>query len=138
MKGNILNFTAENAVPAFRFAKVGTADGNVKLAAAGDAVLGVSTDINSAEGRPCDVQFDGIAKIELGGSVTFGDKLASDANGKAVAATSGEIGGIALDSGVSGDFIRVKLVTLNVPAPAQESAGGNDSGNGGETTGQGG
>lgn len=136
MKGNILNFTAENAVPAFRFAKVGTADGNVKLAAAGDAVLGVSTDINSVEGRPCDVQFDGIAKIELGGSVTFGDKLASDANGKAVAATDGEIGGIALDSGVSGDFIRVKLVTLYVPAAAQESPA--EGGNGGETTGQGG
>ena len=135
MKGNILNFTAENAVPAFRFAKVGTSDGHVKLAGAGDSCLGVSTDINSDEGRPCDVQFDGIAKIELGGSVSFGDKLASDANGKAVAATSGEIAGIALDSGASGDFIRVKLVSFNVPAAQTSSS---ESGNGGETTGQGG
>lgn len=115
MKGNILNFTAENAVPAFRFAKVGTADGNVKLAAAGDAVLGVSTDINSAEGRPCDVQLDGIAKVELGGSVSFGDAVEPDSDGKAVTASATPGCAVALDSGVSGDFIRIKLDGIGVP-----------------------
>ena len=39
MKGNILNFTAESAVHAFRFAKIGTAEGKVKEATAGSVVV---------------------------------------------------------------------------------------------------
>lgn len=109
MKGNILNFTAENAVPAFRFAMVGSADGNVKLATAGAACIGASTDIDVDTGHPCDVQLDGIAKVECGGAVAFGAKISADADGKAVTAGEGEVAGIALDSGAAGDIIRVKL-----------------------------
>lgn len=142
MKGNVLNFTAEAAVPAFRFAKAGTTEGNVKLAGAGDTALGVTGELDSAEGRRCDVQLDGIAEVECGGSVTFGAKLASDANGKAVAAESGEYLGIALEGGASGDVIRVKLSGGYVaPAAQAEAPASSDSGNetpaGGETTGQG-
>ena len=109
MKGNILGFTAEDAVPAFRFAKAGTADGKVKLAGAGDACLGVTTDVDSADGRPCDVQLDGIALVECGGSVSFGAAVESDANGKAVTASATPGFATALESGASGDIIGVKV-----------------------------
>lgn len=115
MKGNILGFTAEDAVPAFRFAKAGTADGKVKLAGAGDACLGVTTDVDSDDGRPCDVQLDGIALVECGGSVSFGAAVESDANGKAVTASATPGFATALESGASGDIIRVKLDGVGVP-----------------------
>ena len=115
MKGNILGFTAEDAVPAFRFAKAGTADGKVKLAGAGDACLGVTTDVDSADGRPCDVQLDGIALVECGGSVSFGAAVESDANGKAVTASATPGFATALESGASGDIIRVKIDGVGVP-----------------------
>ena len=123
MKGNVLNFTAETAVPAFRFAKAGTAEGKVKLATAGDLALGVSTAVASAEGRPCDVQLDGIARVEAGGSIAYGAKVVSDANGKAVTIESGDVLGIALEAGSSGDIIRVKLCGGYVPAAAQSGNG---------------
>ena len=151
MKGNVLNFTAETAVPAFRFAKAGTTEGNVKLAGAGETALGATGELDTAEGCRCDVQLDGIAEVECGGSVTFGAKLASDANGKAVAAESGEYLGIALEGGASGDIIRVKLSggyvapaqaessdSSETPAGGDNSNSGGDDSNAGETTGQGG
>lgn len=151
MKGNVLNFTAEAAVPAFRFAKTGTTEGNVKLAGAGETALGATGELDTAEGCRCDVQLDGIAEVECGGSVTFGAKIASDANGKAVAAESGEYLGIALEGGASGDIIRVKLSggyvapaqaessdSSETPAGGDNSNSGGDDSNAGETTGQGG
>lgn len=137
MKGNVLNFTAETAVPAFRFAKAGSTKGKVKLAGADETAIGIAGELDSAEGCRCDVQLDGIADVECGGSVTFGAKIASDADGKAVAAESGEYLGIALEGGVSGDIIRVKLSGGYV-APAQaESSDFSETPADGETTGQG-
>lgn len=136
MKGKVLNFTAETAVPAFRFAKAGTTEGNVKLAGAGETALGTTGELDTAEGCRCDVQLDGIAEVECGGSVSFGAKIASDADGKAVAAESGEYLGIALEGGVSGDIIRIKLSGGYVAATAQaETSESNASDS--ETTGQG-
>jgi len=114
--GNILNFTAESAVPAFRFVSVGSADGNVKLAGAGEACLGVSTDIDTAIGHPCDVQLDGVVRLIAGGNVSFGAAVAPDANGKAVVAEEGDTYGIALESGVAGDTIRVKICNGSIAA----------------------
>lgn len=118
--GNILNFTAESAVPAFRFVSVGSADGNVKLAGAGKACLGVSTDIDTAIGHPCDVQLDGVVRLIAGGNISFGAAVAPDASGCAVVAESGNTYGIALESGVSGDTIRVKLCNGSVSTPASD------------------
>lgn len=108
MKGNILNFTAETAVPAFRFVKAGEAQGNVKLAGSGDAVLGVSMDVDVTEGNRVDVQHDGIGHVELGADVTYGQALASDAEGRGVPA-EGASGIVALDSGSEGDVVRIKV-----------------------------
>lgn len=108
MKGNILNFTAETAVPAFRFVKAGEAQGNVKLAGSGDAVLGVSMDVDVKEGNRVDVQHDGIGHVELGADVTYGQALSSDAEGRGVLA-EGASGIVALDSGTEGDVVRIKV-----------------------------
>lgn len=108
MKGNILNFTAETAVPAFRFVKAGEAQGNVKLAGSGDAVLGVSMDVDVMEGNRVDVQHDGIGHVELGADVTYGQALSSDAEGRGIPA-EGASGIVALDSGSEGDVVRIKV-----------------------------
>lgn len=54
----------------------------------------------------------GESKAKLGGTVTQGDKLTSDSNGKAVATTTDtdHYGAIALASGVLNDVIPVKVV----------------------------
>ena len=60
--------------------------------------------------------------LELGGSVTRGDRLKADANGKGVTcATSGAVqncGAIALESGSSGDLRRVQVLLDTLPATA--------------------
>ena len=114
MKDNILNFTAESAVPAFRFVVAGSSEGSVKPAAAGADALGVSSDMEASAGGSCDVQLDGVTQIELGGTVAFGGKIASDATGKGVACVSGNYSAVALDSGVTGDLIRIKIVSGTV------------------------
>jgi hypothetical protein len=50
--------------------------------------------------------------LTLGGSVTKGDRLKSDANGQGVTTTSAndEVGAIAQANGVSGDMIPVQIV----------------------------
>lgn len=137
MKGNILNFTAETAVPAFRFVKAGEAQGNVKLAGSGDAVLGVSMDVDVKEGNRVDVQHDGIGHVELGADVTYGQALSSDAEGRGIPA-EGASGIVALDSGTEGDVVRIKVDCAGSSATASAGdetpstgddtpAGGNDA-----------
>jgi hypothetical protein len=49
--------------------------------------------------------------LELGGTVTRGDYLASDTNGKGVTATTGNFyGAQAMESGASGDLVEVMVV----------------------------
>lgn len=104
----------------------GTNAGNVAIAAAGNsAIIGVSMDkarpVYQKDGTTVDsynvtVGMFGIGHVLLGGTVTAGGYLKSDASGKCVAATPAEPGtnvrgvfGPALESGVSGDYIRVYL-----------------------------
>lgn len=117
----IKNYDATAAVNPYRFVKPGANDYEViQAAAATDLIIGATmelgvsaNDITKGKTR-LDVMHIGIAEIELGGNVTRGQKLTSDANGKGVAAapgagTNNSIGGTALVSGVSGDIIPVLL-----------------------------
>ncbi|MFN3781769.1 MAG: capsid cement protein [Candidatus Kapaibacteriota bacterium] len=53
----------------------------------------------------------GTAIVEAGSTITIGDKIASNAEGKAVPATTGaEVNGRALNSANAGEFVRVLLV----------------------------
>lgn len=110
------SYTAEGAISPCRIVKPGAADYGVLAAAAvGDKLIGVTVPtITVATGDSVDVIHDGIADVQLGGTVTRGDLLTSDANGQGVTAapaagTNNRVIGSALVSGVSGDIIPVLL-----------------------------
>lgn len=107
----IKNYIAETAVTKFRIVKWGTADGAVvpATATATDALIGVVGAFGAAAGERVDVIRSGLADVEYGGTVTRGQPLMADANGKAVAAApaagvNARIVGYAEVSGVAGDI----------------------------------
>lgn len=112
------SYTAGAAVNPSRFVKHGAADyAAIQATDASAAILGISTEnIAIASGQTFDVIKAGIAELELGGTVTRGDILIPDANGKGVAAvvvagTEQHVGAIAEVSGVAGDIIPVLVLT---------------------------
>ncbi|MEQ8318759.1 MAG: DUF2190 family protein [Rhodospirillales bacterium] len=82
------NFTAGAAVTKRRIVKFGSADYTaIQAAATGDAMFGVSAELDAASGERFDVHVAGVAEVEYGGNVTRGELLTADADGKAVAVT---------------------------------------------------
>jgi len=80
-------------------------DGNY-CSEAGKA-LGVS-DVEIEQGQFAPVAINGILLVKTAGAITAGSKIASDANGFAVAYTTGEINGYSLDDAEnSGEIIRI-------------------------------
>jgi Uncharacterized conserved protein (DUF2190) len=76
--------------------------------------IGVFGAIGGVAGDIVDVHLSGLASVKLGGTVTAGQPLMSDANGNAIAAvaaaaTTRRIIGFAHEPGVSGDIIDVWL-----------------------------
>lgn len=116
MSNNILlakSYNAGGALNANSIVKAGANDYDVLQAAAvTDKLLGVTTEIATVSADRGDVVLAGIADLKLGGTVTRGDRISSDASGNGVTAapaagTNNWIVGIALISGVSGDIIPV-------------------------------
>ena len=94
------------AILPFRIVKHGAADAfAIQSAAAGDASFGVSDSLGAAAANdPVDIIRGGIAEVVYGGTVTRGDPLTSDSQGRAIkAATGNRIVGFAEVSGVVGD-----------------------------------
>lgn len=80
-------------------------DGN--YCSAGEKALGV-VDVSTDKEQLCPYAALGILLVTASGAIAVGDPIASDANGKAVKATSSDkINGYALDVGVSGQEIRI-------------------------------
>ena len=78
-------------------------------AAAGKA-LGVSHSGGADTGEQCPLAL-GIVLVEAGGAISAGADVESDADGKAVAYSTGEVNGTALDAATAeGDIIRVKNI----------------------------
>ena len=94
----------------YRIVKFDAADATyAQTAAATDLSVGVCESVGPDKGETVDVIKAGIADVEYGGTVTRGQPLTSDAQGRAVAAapTAGSnvrIIGFAEVSGVSGDI----------------------------------
>jgi len=113
MSNNLLTRArvAEAAILANRIVKPGATDDAVlQGAAATDSLIGVVEGVAPALGERCDVMLAGIAEVKLGGSVTRGGPVTSDATGQGVAAASGNRAvGHALVSGVVGDVIEVLI-----------------------------
>lgn len=111
----IKNFIADGAIGARLIVKPGSADGKVSQAsAATDKLIGVTTILGAADTQRIDVVTVGIVDVIAGGTITRGDLLTSDANGKAVTAapaagSNARIIGVALESAVSGDFVSCLL-----------------------------
>lgn len=107
--GLIKTFRAAGAIAPRRIVTFGAADNAVVQAdAAADALLGVTQELGAAPGEPVDVALSDIGEVTLGGNVARGDKLTSDAQGRAITAASGagvviRTIGTALASGVAGD-----------------------------------
>jgi hypothetical protein len=109
------SYNAEAAISAYTIVKPGANDlGVVHAAAVGDSIIGVTTEVAADSGAPTDIIHSGIAFVKLGGTVTRGDILTSDANGNAVTAapaagTNNRTIGIARVSGVVGDVAEVLI-----------------------------
>lgn len=95
----------------FLIGKFGADDDTLSQAAgATDSLIGILQHITSAAGDDIRIMLEGISRCKLGGGVTRGGPITSDANGKGVAAVAGQnIVGFALASGVTGDIIPVYL-----------------------------
>lgn len=111
--GLIKGYRAEAAIARHRIVKYGAADGGaLQATTTTEALMGVTTEIDSASGETCDVIKSGLGNVVYGGNVARGDWLTSDANGKAVAAAPGagvnvnvigraEVSGVLDDIGVA-------------------------------------
>lgn len=88
-------------------------DGTVAVATGPtDALAGVADSLAVTQGQMQDVHVLGFTEVRLGGTVAAGDRLTSDANGKAVkvaAATDHSIG-FAQAPGVADDIIPITAV----------------------------
>lgn len=71
-----------------------------------------------AAGDMLDVVFGGIAEVDFGGTITRGQRLTANADGKAVAATPGDyVVGIATVSGADGDLGSMLVALSQVDTP---------------------
>ena len=105
---------ASGAISPFLFVKQDATDDDISTAGANAVVLGVGPDFLVAAAEVSLYNFAGVTQLQLGGTVTAGDRLKSDAAGKGVViATTGttiqNVGGVARRSGVSGDVIPVQV-----------------------------
>jgi len=112
--GNTSTINGYNAtvdIDPYLIVKPGANDYDVALGAAStDELIGVSGSVKTLAGQTCDVTEAGPAFVKLGGNVTRGDLLTSDANGKAIAAApaagvNARVIGHARVSGVLDDVI---------------------------------
>lgn len=108
-------YEASAAVEGFRIARFSDAANSSRIAHAAantDAILGVTDRVGAAQGGMADVHMDGTADCLLGGTVVAGAALTADSEGRAIASTAGagrRIVGFALEPGVSGDIIKVRV-----------------------------
>lgn len=104
------NAGADLSAKLFYLCKVDT-DEDIILAGDGEAVLGVIREA-AASGSPVSVQVAGFAKVIAGATFNAGVKVASDSDGKAVLATSGEYAfGMAMQAaGAANEIVTVLLI----------------------------
>lgn len=102
--------------PEFPFVEL-NASGQAIKTGAGELAIGVSQNGPSADGSN-DVVHTGVTRVTLGATVAAMAVIASDANGAAVAAGSGDYTlGIALEGGDAGEVIAMLLAISGTPLP---------------------
>ncbi|BBL69701.1 hypothetical protein [Methylogaea oryzae] len=129
------NYVAAAVIAAFRIVKFGANDGEVQQSAASaDLSIGVCGSLGAAAiGDRVDIIREGLVPVEFGGTVTRGQALTSDANGKAVAATPAAIKQTVVDGAAAGNVTvtgiattdtLVAVIRLDVEADTGTSASG--------------
>lgn len=114
----IITRDAETACAQYLIAAQGSAQGKIVLANGTNTPIGgIVQPGNVALGERVDVMELGIAEIRLGGTVAAGDTLVSDDEGRAITGTTGKAIGIALDAGVEGDIIDVRIAPQRLADP---------------------
>jgi hypothetical protein len=119
------NFDADGAITAFSIVAPSATAGKVALgAAATDKLLGITTIVPAKDGEPVDVVLGDIAPLKLAGPVDPGDFVTSDNAGLGVVAapvagTSCRTIGMALEGGVAGDIIDVRVQPGSITTPAE-------------------
>lgn len=101
---------ADLSAAQYKFVESNTA-GTVTVAnAAGEKVLGVVQN-DPTSGQVAAVAYQGVSKVVAGGTVAIDADIATDASGRAVAATTGnKIVGRAISGGSVGEIISVLLL----------------------------
>ena len=111
-------YNAAVDISPYLIVKFGANDYDATLAAAStDSLVGVSGGnggVGAKAGQRIDVIHEGIAYVKLGGTVTRGDFITSDASGQGISAApaagvNAQVIGKAIVSGVLGDVIPVLL-----------------------------
>lgn len=104
---------AKAAITNPRYLALAVDAGKVKLPAAGDPVIGIAIGENDtvAADEMVDIQIKDIGKWIASGAIAVGAEVATDANGKAATAASGDfIVGFALTAAsAAGDIIQVQI-----------------------------
>jgi hypothetical protein len=136
MAGANPNYLAGGTISPCRFVTPDASnDTRVTQAVAGSPIAGISgastetpptpsnTSYHATTGNPCRVHGSGEqALLELGATVTRGQYLVSDANGKGIpfdlTGKAHEYGAVALASGVAGDIRNVQVLRGRAPATA--------------------
>ena len=117
--GEVYSYTLDAALKHGQIAALGSAPRHVTAATTSSHAVGVVIQPGDcAAGVIIDVAEGGTADVLLGGSVSLGAWVGSDANGKGVAVTSGRAIGYALESGVIGDLIEVRIQPTELGAAA--------------------
>lgn len=102
--------SADLSASQFRFVSVDSS-GQLAVTGAGALTLGVLQDKPAAAGRASEVGLlngSGRLKVTAGGTVAAGDKVMSDATGRAIVATlANHVNGMALKAAVVGDLIEI-------------------------------
>lgn len=103
-EGVIMSITPSGNLLANRFIVPGNTYANANKAYA-------VTTANVTGGNPTDVIVTGIAYVEVGGDIYLGESVIAGTDGKAMSLGGGSpVNGIALEDGVNGDIIKVKLI----------------------------
>lgn len=109
-----LSISEDLSAKQFFCMKIGASDNSALLNdSLGGVCVGVlQNDPDNSKDFVGRLRISGTSKIALGGTVTRGDQVVSDASGNGVtdSAANQFVVGIALESGVSGDIIEIMLV----------------------------
>jgi hypothetical protein len=109
----IKTFTTTSAIGSYLIAAHDVNDRECKLStAATDALVGITQLVGAdAAGDRVDLVLAGAVKVTYGGTVAKGDRLTSDASGRAITTTTAgnKVLGIALKDGVVGDVGSVHI-----------------------------